>query len=261
MKIGLFLPNLKKDFNESINACKRIGVKGVQLWNVGGIFDPKNLTIDKKKQLLLKIKQNNLVVSALCGHMDFVNKDNMQGKINKFKEILDFGVDIGVPIVTTESGNLPEEYSEDEGWSTFSNALCELCAHAEKIGGYVAIEPGGRCLVNNNITLRRMVKNINSEYLKINYDPGNIVMMGDDPIDGVKEFKDYIIHTHAKDAIRNKDGSYMETVIGEGQVNWEKYIKALKEMGYNGFLTMERENTDIPENDFKKGLNYLKRYL
>jgi len=46
----LFLPNLKKDFNfnESIKACKRIGVKGVQLWNVSGIFDPKNLTIDKK---------------------------------------------------------------------------------------------------------------------------------------------------------------------------------------------------------------------
>jgi len=41
---------MKKDFNfnESIAACKRIGIKGIQLWNVGGIFDPENLTIDKK---------------------------------------------------------------------------------------------------------------------------------------------------------------------------------------------------------------------
>lgn len=69
------MPNLKKyfNFNESIKACKRIGVKGVQLWNVSGIFDPKNLTIDKKKQLLGKIKENNLIISTLCGHMDFVN--------------------------------------------------------------------------------------------------------------------------------------------------------------------------------------------
>jgi len=32
-------------------------------------------------------------------------------------------------------------------------------------------------------------------------------------------------------------------------------------MGYDGFLTMERQNTDMPENDSRKGLNYLKRYL
>lgn len=53
----------------------------------------------------------------------------------------------------------------------------------------------------------------------------------------------------------------MKTVIGEGQVNWEEYIKALKEMGYDEFLTMERENMDMPENDFRKGLNYFKKYL
>ncbi len=261
MKIGLFLPNLKKDFNESISACKRIGVKGIQLWNIGGIFDPENLTIDKKKQLLGKIEENNLIISALCGHMDFVNQGNIQDRINKFKEILDFGVDIGVPIVTTESGHFPEEYSEGEGWNTFLNALRILCEHAEKVGGYVAVEPGGKCLVNNNATLRKMIENVNSDHLKINYDPGNIVMMGDNPIDGVKEFKNYIIHTHAKDGIRNDDGSHAETVIGEGQVNWEEYLKALKEIGYDGFLTMERESTDMPENDFIKGLNYLKKYL
>jgi len=76
-----------------------------------------------------------LVISALCGKVDFVNEDNMQSKINKFKEILDSGVNIGVPIVTIENSNLPEEYSEDEGWSTFLNTLCELCPHTEKIRG------------------------------------------------------------------------------------------------------------------------------
>lgn len=258
MKIGLFLHNLKKNFSESIAICNKIGVEGIQLWNVGGIFDPSNLTVDTTNHLLGKMKQNNLIVSALCGHMDFVNKENIQNRINKFKEILDFGVNIEVPIVTTESGHLPKGYSENEGWETFLDALHVLCIHAEKVGGYIAIEPGGRCLVNNNSTLNKMIRNINSMHLKINYDPGNIIMMGDNPIDGIKEFKEYIIHTHAKDAIRNDDGSYMETVIGEGQVNWKEYIKALKEINYDGFLIMEREHTNTPENDFKTGLNYLK---
>ena len=53
----------------------------------------------------------------------------------------------------------------------------------------------------------------------------------------------------------------MITIIGEGEVNWEGYIKALKEIGYDGFLTMESESTDTPEDDFTKGFNYLKKYL
>jgi len=81
---------------------------------------------------------------------------------------------------------------------------------------------------NNSITLKRMVKNVDSDHLKINYDPENIVMMGDNPIDGVKEFKKYIIHTHAKDGIRNDDGLHTETATGEGQVKWKEYLKALK---------------------------------
>jgi len=54
-------------------------------------------------------------------------------------------------------------------------------------------------------------------------------MIGDRTTDGVKEFKDYIIHTYAKDVTRNKSGLYMEKVIGEGKLTWKNVLKHLKE--------------------------------
>lgn len=36
-------------------------------------------------------------------------------------------------------------------------------------------------------------------------------------------------------------------IFGEGDVDWDNYLKALKEIGYDGFLTIERECGDNPE--------------
>lgn len=80
--------------------------------------------------------------------------------------------------------------------------------------------------------------------------------------------RDYIVHTHAKDGVNKfrvdtrriyaaeyfglepaPAGSYLEVPLGEGGVPWKKYIAALKDIGYDGYLTIEREVGDDPSRD------------
>ena len=51
---------------------------------------------------------------------------------------------------------------------------------------------------------------------------------------------------------------FKEVPLGEGQVDWDAYIAALKEIGYDGFLTIERECGDNPENDITLAASFLK---
>src|SRR5690606_25445819 len=109
----------------------------------------------------------------------------------------------------------------------------------------------------------------------VNYDPANMVMVtGDDPVRGVYILKEYIVHTHAKDGIRfmavdprevygsfdyepGDQGAvrdmirarkvYKETPLGEGHVNFDLYIQSLIDIGYQGYLTIEREAGGQPE--------------
>jgi len=93
---------------------------------------------------------------------------------------------------------------------------------------------------------------------------------GDDPVESVYNLKDYIVHTHAKDGIQleklNTKALYCpkyydldscswnvikELPLGEGGVDWSNYIKALNNIGCNGFLTIERECGINPEEDIK----------
>ena len=104
------------------------------------------------------------------------------------------------------------------------------------------------------------------------------MVTGDDPVGAVHNLKDYIVHTHAKDGVRhfykNPDyiygiedepivtgDSFTEVPLGEGGVCFPKYLKALEEIGYKGFLTIEREVGDNPERDIRKAVEFLKEVM
>ena len=115
--------------------------------------------------------------------------------------------------------------------------------------------------------------------MAVNLDPANLVMVtGDDPVQAVYNLKDYIVHTHAKDGIKLKDGNpeaiygviedviqagdfFKEVPLGEGNVPFDNYLKALDDIGYKGFLTIEREVGENPAADIELAVNFLERRI
>lgn len=118
----------------------------------------------------------------------------------------------------------------------------------------------------------------------VNLDPANFTMVtGQDAVEAVYLLKDYIVHTHAKDGVMldpeqdptdvyhafavggvdalNACKGFKEVPLGEGQVNWDKYIAALKEIGFDGFLTIERECGDDPAADIVLAVDFLRSKL
>ena len=107
----------------------------------------------------------------------------------------------------------------------------------------------------------------------VNLDPANFVMVtGQDPVEAVKLLGEYIVHTHVKDGVMLKktdpkiiydhfaEGGiealnvadfFLETPLGEGKVDFESYIAALRSVGFDGYLTVERETGADPVSDIK----------
>ena len=107
----------------------------------------------------------------------------------------------------------------------------------------------------------------------------------DDPVAAVATLAPYIVHTHAKDG-RNlrpcdpeqvyaafTDGTYpdlekalggspfVELPLGEGDVAWKPYLAALSAIGYDGFLTIEREEGEDRYGDIAKGVKFLRSLI
>jgi sugar phosphate isomerase/epimerase len=80
--------------------------------------------------------------------------------------------------------------------------------------------------------------------LVVNFDPANMILYGkDEPTEAVKVLGRWIRHVHCKDALRSPVAGQWgkEVVWGSGHVGGEIFLKALKQTGFVGAVSIERE--------------------
>jgi sugar phosphate isomerase/epimerase len=204
----------------------------------------------------------------------FGDADENPERIEKSKRILDLAKDLETNIVTTHIGVVPTETSHPR-YKIMQDACGQLAEYADSIDAFFAIETGPE----TSAVLKEFLDSLGSKGLSVNLDPANLVMVtGDDPVQAVYNLKDYIVHTHAKDGVQlyykepelvygiKKDAlvtapSFEEVPLGTGSVNFPAYLKALEDVGYKGFLTIEREVGDDPERDIRIAVDFLKNII
>lgn len=276
-KIGTRLEPFKMPDREAIEAAAKIGVDGIQMLCSVGAHTPQNMTSDKKKELLSIMDANGLVFSALCGDYGkgFTHPELNGELIENSKRILEIAKDLGTDIVTTHIGVVPEDKNDDT-YRIMQEACFELASFADSMGSHFAIETGPEPAQR----LRSFLDTLGSTGVAANYDPANLVMTSDDdPVKGVEHLAPYIVHTHAKDGLRLSRCSEAEldalrakgiklegrrgyeVPLGQGQVDFPAYLKALEKHGFCGFLTIEREVGADPVGDTAMAVNFLKELV
>ena len=275
--IGVMLHSFKCDPREAIEKAAKIGAQGVQLLATDAwVFTPETLVGDKKRELMDMMNSNGLCFSALCGDfgVGFANPETNPALIEKSKRVLDLAKGLGTNIVTTHIGVVPEDKATDR-YKIMQEACFELSRYADSMDAHFAIETGPEIAT----TLKAFLDDLGSTGVAVNFDPANFVMVtGDDPVKGVYTLKDYIVHTHAKDGIKlqNVDAEqiynrideaahsgrqYIEMPLGQGHVDFDNYLKALEEVGYRGFLTIEREVGENPSADISLAADFLRNKI
>ncbi len=281
MKIGIMVDSLKLGVWEGIRKASEMGVQGVQIYAVSGEMEPSCLDTQKRKELSKLIRQSNLEISALCGDLGgygFTRKQDNPVKIEKSMQIMQLASDLGTRVVTTHIGVIPEDDTCDQ-YKVMQDACGQLGEYASRLGGHFAIETGPE----KAATLKKFLDSLHTRGVCVNFDPANFVMVTDqDPVEAVFLLKDYIVHTHAKDGVMVKktdpkiiyrffaeggiedmrlEDYFLEKPLGLGNVDFKSYLNALNEIGYNGFLTIEREVGNNPEKDISEAIQFLKKYL
>lgn len=276
--IGVMLESFRLPLKESLKAAAALGVEGIQVYSTYGELSPDHLdTTAKRREFLSMVKDHGLVISALCGDLGhgFGSPEKNPMLIEKSKRILDLAKELETDIVTTHIGVTPEDESHPR-YRIMQDACGQLAAYADSLKAHFAIETGPETAQ----TLRRFLDSLHSTGVAVNMDPANLVMVtGDDPVQAVYTLRDYIVHTHAKDGHRNfyrepekvyglvvedqpvVDASFIELPLGKGDVPFDAYLNALRDIGYQGFLTVEREVGEDPAADIRTAVEFLKNHF
>lgn len=272
--IGVIIDSFRCDLKEAVKKAAAVGANGIQVYASRGEMDPDNMTTAKRKEFLDVVKSNGLVISALCGDLGgggFTIPENNPWKIEKSKRIIEMAKELETDVVTTHIGVVPEDVNHDR-YKIMQEACFQLAEFADSINAHFAVETGPETSAN----LKKFLDSLGSKGVGVNLDPANLVMVtGDDPVQAVYNLKDYIVHTHAKDGkqifyvepeivygikkdIIIEDDSFIEVPLGEGSVDFPNYLKALEDIGFKGFLTIEREVGDDPAKDIGNAVTFLR---
>ena len=276
--IGVILDSFRTDTKTAIQKAVALGADGIQMYSTKGDNTPENLTPARRRELLDMVKSNGLKFSALCGDLGegFFRPERNPELIERSKRILDLAKDLETDIVTTHIGVVPED-PKAERYGIMQEACFELSRYADSIGSHFAIETGPE----TSAVLKTFLDGLHSTGVAVNLDPANLVMVtGDDPVQAVYNLKDYIVHTHAKDGVMlhrtnpeyiykvtpkpedlNDIRFFKEVPLGEGSVDFTAYLKALEDIGYRGFLTIEREAGADPSADILIAKNHLMKII
>lgn len=276
--IGVLLDSFCTDAETAMKQASQLGLKGIQVYATEGEMAPENMTADRKKEFLSMANSYGLKISALCGDLGhgFFNPETNPEAIERSKKILELAKELGTDVVTTHIGVVPQDPAHPR-YQIMQEACGKLAEYADSLNAHFAVETGPE----TPEVLKSFLDSLHSTGVAVNLDPANLIMtVGGSAAEAVYTLRDYIVHTHAKDGVRlkecdpeimygirqpeepfNEDEYCLEVPLGTGEIDWAEYLAALHDIGYKGFLTIEREVGENPAADIKLAADFLRKFM
>lgn len=175
-----------------------------------------------------------------------VPKGPRAARAQETKEISDFTKLLGVDCIGLHIGFVPHD-ANDPDYADVLSITREICNHAKSNGQRVHLETGQEPAD----VLLRFIEDTGCDNLFINFDPANMILYGSgEPLPALRKVGKYVRSVHCKDATwSDKPGETWgaEVPLGQGAVDMAAYLKTLKEIGFDGPLTIEREIPEEPD--------------
>lgn len=269
MKIGTCVYfNGRDGFAEKLDWLKQAGLTGCQLI----CWMPEIMTEDNAGWLKKLFAEDGLEISAFwCGWdgpkvwnlyegqttLGLVPPEYRAMRIENLKRGSDFAAWLGVTDVVTHMGFIPEN-PYDPQFLPFCDAVREVAEYCAEKGQFLLFETGQE----TPVTMLRCFETVGTDNLGVNLDTANVILYGKaNPVDALDVFGRFVRGIHAKDGLYPVNGHDLgrEVKIGEGKVDFATLFTKLKELRYDGYITIEREiDGEQQRRDILDTVGYLK---
>ncbi|MDZ4858124.1 MAG: sugar phosphate isomerase/epimerase family protein [Candidatus Hydrogenedentes bacterium] len=228
--------SLKKDIQRSL----AIGVHGLQLRVVDTELDPRELSDSGREEFVDYIESFGFDLPAISGELSgFADPATVDERVARTRSIIDLSVDLHCPVVCVDPGVAPADGTQRH--VEFVGAIRDLANYALERDIRIALTTGDDSVERLSV----LIASVNSEGLRVNYEPAALVSHGFDPIAGLDTVVRKIAHVQARDAARGsitEPGA--ERPLSKGDARIEELISVLLNNGYTGFLSVATQRDE-----------------
>lgn len=263
-----------EDPHESLSFVRQFGLHAGQL-GFGGDLDLS--TTAERWRTALEENADISLVTAVCSYtgeeysdvgavqrtVGFVPQDTRAERVIRTKTVADIAANLGIRDVACHIGFVPEEPGT-RSYAEIRDVVREICDHLGEQGQQFALETGQESAP----ALLSFIGDVGRPNLKVNFDPANMVLYGTgDPVEAIRILAEHVVSVHCKDAEwpdKTKPGALgVERPLGTGVVDFPAFLTVLKQLNYQGILSIEREEPDAQQRiaDIHHAVKFLKGLL
>ena len=234
-------------------------------------LDASDFGPDQAERVRQIVRDTGVEISGLGYYPNPLAADREESErvVEHLKKVIRAASLLGLTTVNTFIGRDPRK-SVEENWPRLMEVWPPIVKLAEESGVRIGIEncpmlfsadewPGGKNLAVSPAIWRRIFSAIPSESLGLNYDPSHLVWQQIDYLKPLREFGGRIFHVHAKDTLVERGklddvgilalpSQYQRPKLpGLGEIDWNQFLRTLREVGYEGPVCVEVEDRDYEQ--------------
>ncbi|CCQ92644.1 AP endonuclease, family 2 [[Clostridium] ultunense Esp] len=153
---------------------------------------------------------------------------------------------------------LPPNFDANGLWESYIESLTHVTNLAEEAGVYLALEGHANVIVGTTDAMLRAFDRIDNQHFGTNFDVAWQFLQREYIPWSIYKLRGRIFHVHARDG----DGLVCYALPpGMGVIDWHVVIRALKEIGYTGFISLELGGLSQPERYVREAKTYLVRVM
>jgi sugar phosphate isomerase/epimerase len=237
MKLSGFADEIAPELDEQIKCCKENGVTHFEL---RGAWGKNVLDFDKSVQIEIKakLKSNGLAVACIGSPIGKVKIDEpWERHFQRFKIAVDSAEFFDAPLIRIFSYYPPQEGQDIHKHRDEVIRRMRLKTDYVKTRNVTLVHENEKAIYGDTGKYcLDLLKSVESPKFRAAFDFGNLVQVGENPLDAWPLLKPYTIHIHIKDVIAKEDRA---VPAGHGDGHIEEILLDLKKSGYNGFLSLE----------------------
>ena len=231
---------------EKFKAAKAAGFEGVE-----------PMSHLNREEVVKAARETGMVIPSVCGSLhgkyplsDPDPKVREMG-VEALKVTLEDAKAYGADTILLVPGRVNDTVSYDDCWNRSVAEINKVLPLAAKLGVTIAIENVWNNFLLSPLEAARYIDQFNSPFVKFYFDCGNVLVIGW-PEQWIRILGKRIARIHIKEysrKIADKQGKWagFGVALQEGDNNWPAILKALDEIGYQSWATVEQPGGDTPD--------------
>jgi D-psicose/D-tagatose/L-ribulose 3-epimerase len=229
---------------EGIKATSEIGFDGYSIF-------PVDLTPQLRRSMREVLNSSKMVPSTFTTVVTSLadwNADVRKFTVNWAKNQVDIGYDFGFKIMIMVPGEYvwaKQEIDPKVQWNWLLEGVREIADYAKSLGIVIGLEAETPpySMLRTVDTLVKFVDDAQHPAVMANVDTVHMFVLGDSPQE-MKRLKGKLVDVHLADT---NEKVHHHHPPGSGIIPLREYIKALKEIGFEGPINVEIEWTPYPD--------------